>query len=144
MDFNYFKAVKNKEVPKELINWSLLDEQIEKYHLFYKKQEINFLTTTYPHSKVRSFIENLIMVISNDMEWSLKKTLKALEWDSMNYNNFKNFKNFKVVPIISFIKRLRFIRDYKYLSVTNVKIHYWIDVACNDSDLNKSIKLFFN
>lgn len=144
MDFGYFKAVKNKEVPKELINNSLLDEQIEKYHLFIKKQPINFLTTTYPHSKIRTFIENLLIIICEDLSWTLKQTLNALEWDYGAYYNFIHFRSFKIIPIISFIKRLRFIRDYKYISVTNDRIHYWIDLACDDFDLKKDIKLFFN
>lgn len=143
MDFRYFRAVQKKQVPKELINWNLLDEQIENYVWFCTNREIDFLTTTYPHTVVRNFIENLITVICNSMDWKLKTTLKALEWDSQNYYNFRSFKCFKVVPIISFIKRLCFMRDYKYLSITNEKIHHWIDVACDDKELNKIIKAFF-
>ena len=79
MNFDYFKAVKNKQIPRHNINWALLDEQIEQYTLFRTGEEINLITTTYPHSKVRDFIENLILVMMENMRWNLKTTLKALE-----------------------------------------------------------------
>lgn len=143
MNFDYFKAVKNKQIPRDNINWELLDEQIEQYHLFCTGEKINLITTTYPHSKVRDFIENLIPVMMENMKWNLKTTLKALEWDYMNWNNFLHFRTFKVVSIMSFIKRLRFIRDYKYYSVTNERIRYWIDMACMDEELTNDIMAFF-
>ena len=143
MNFDYFKAVKNKQIPRHNINWTLLDEQIEQYHLFRTGEKINLITTTYPHSKVRDFIENLIPVMMENMRWNLKTTLKALEWDPMNWNNFLHFRSFKVVPIMSFIKRIRFIRDYKYYSVTNARICYWIDMACMDEELTNAIMEFF-
>lgn len=143
MNFDYFKAVKNRQIPRQNINWELLDEQIEQYHLFCTGEKINLITTTYPHSKVRDFIENLIPVMMENMKWNLKTTLKALEWDYMNWNNFLHFRTFKVVSIMSFIKRIRFIRDYKYYSVTNTRIRYWIDMACMDEELTNDIMAFF-
>lgn len=143
MEFGYLKQVQKQKVPRESIDWDMLDEQIENYVYFRTGKKINLIETTYPHTIVRRFIENLITIMSNTMDWSLKITLKALEWDYCNWNNFVHFKSFKIVSIMSFIKRLRFIRDYKYISVTNEKINYWIDYACEDEELREKIKSFF-
>lgn len=143
MEFEYFKQVQKQKVPRESIDWDMLDEQIENYVYFRTGKKINLIETTYPHTIVRRFIENLITIMSDTMDWSLKITLKALEWDYCNWYNFIHFKSFKIVSIMSFIKRLRFIRDYKYISVTNEKINYWIDYSCEDEELREKIKSFF-